>query len=83
VGHSRRALAYCHFAPPQVFTGVVPFNNFIPAVAVLAIMNGTRPFKPTHPDFTDELWALMQRCWNEIPHSRPEVSEVLKVLGGS
>ena len=69
--------------PPQAFTGSVPFNNCLPGAAVLAIMNGTRPSRPAHLDFTDELWGLAQRCWAQNPHSRPEVSEVLRILGGS
>ena len=77
-----RAVAYCRLAPPQVFTGAVPFNNSLPAAAMLAIMGGRRPSQPTHPDFTDELWKLMRRCWDQEPHLRPDVSEVLKVLHG-
>ena len=83
MGHLHRSLAYYHFATRQVFTGAVPFDNNLPVAAVLAIMSGTRPSRPTHSDFTDELWTLMQRCWNQDPHLRPEVTEVLKVLSGS
>src|ERR1700760_3897460 len=64
-GHTCRPLAYYSHATPQVFTGAVPFNNHIPAAAVLAIMGGTRPSRPTRSDFTDELWTLMQRCWDQ------------------
>jgi len=83
MGCLRRGLAYCNPATPQAFTGAVPFNNNLPAAAVLAIMSGRRPSRPTRSDFTDELWTLMQHCWNQDPHLRPEVSEVLKVLTGS
>jgi len=47
---------------------------------MLAITEGRRPPRPTHPAFTDNLWALMQRCWNQDPHLRPEVSEAVQVL---
>ena len=76
----RRALAYCNLASPQVFTGAVPFNDSLPTVAMLAIMGGKRPSRPTHPALTDELWILIEHCWNQDPRSRPEVSEVLQVL---
>lgn len=46
------------------------------------IVNGERPPRPAHSTLTDELWSLIQRCWNQDPHLRPEVSEVVKVLGG-
>ena len=36
--------------------------------------------RPVHPTFTDNLWMLMQRCWDQDPHLRPEVSEILQVL---
>ncbi|KAF9644348.1 kinase-like protein [Thelephora ganbajun] len=67
----------------EVFTGVVPFNNCLPAAAVLAIIGGQRPPRPNHPDFTGELWELMQRCWHQISHFRPEVAGILKVLNGT
>lgn len=76
------ALTQRRFVPPQVFTGGVPFDNSSTTVALLAIMNGKRPSRPSHPDFTDELWTLTQRCWDQDPHLRFEVTEVLKVLGG-
>lgn len=49
----------------------------------MAIMRGDRPQRPTHPACSDELWALVQRCWNRDPHLRPEVSEVFQVLPSS
>lgn len=66
----------------QVFTGAVPFNGKSSAAATFDIMSGTRPERPTHPDFTTELSVLMERCWNQDPHLRPAVSEVLNVLRG-
>ena len=73
-------LAYCHFVSPQVFTGAVPFNGDTSVMAMLATTQGRRPPRPTDPACTENLWALMQRCWGHDPHSRPEVSEALRVL---
>ena len=75
-----RTLTYCHFASIQVFTGAVPFSNRSASMAMLGIMQNERPQRPTHPTFTENLWTLMQRCWDRDPHLRPEVSEVLQVL---
>ncbi|KAF9644868.1 kinase-like protein [Thelephora ganbajun] len=66
----------------EVFTGVVPFNGGPPEAAVVAITSGKRPSRPNHPSFTDELWALIQHCWQQDPHLRLEISEVIKVLCG-
>lgn len=71
------------YTSSKVFTGAVPFNNSPPVTAMLAIMAGKRPPRPTHATFTDSLWSLMQRCWDQDPHMRPEVSEVSKVLRDS
>lgn len=81
-GRSYLALAYHHPGSPQVFTGAVPFNHSIPAAAIIAIMGGRRPPRPTHPTFTHDLWTLMQRCWDQDPHLRPETSWVVKALSG-
>ena len=70
------------YSSMQAFTGAAPFGNNQPAAAVLAIMGGKRPARPTHSNFTDELWALMKRCWDPDPRSRPEISEVWKALRG-
>jgi hypothetical protein len=76
----RQTLAHCHLSSPQVFTGAVPFSNNSSAAAVLIIMRGERPSRPTHPVLTNQLWALMQRCWDQNPRSRPGVAQTLQSL---
>jgi len=49
-------------------------------MAVLAIREGKRPPRPTHPAFTEGLWALMQRCWAHDSCLRPDAAEVLQIL---
>lgn len=75
-----RASTHHRFILVQVFTDAIPFGNGSFVMAMLAIMHGTRPPRPTHPAFTESLWKLMQRCWHQDPRERPEVSEVLEVL---
>ena len=81
--YSHRTLAYHRLYPSQAFTGAVPFSRSLPAAAMLAIMGGKRPPRPTHRTFTPYLWALMQRCWDQDPLSRPEASEIWRVLTGT
>ncbi|KAF9645427.1 kinase-like protein, partial [Thelephora ganbajun] len=64
----------------EVFTGVIPFSDGPSSMAMLLIIQGERPSRPTHPTFTENLWSLMQRCWNHDPHSRPKVSDALQIL---
>ena len=46
-----------------------------------SIMAGGRPRRPDHPGFTEQIWALTQRCWDKEAESRPEIQEVVKALG--
>ena len=64
----------------KAFTGKIPFNSHTSLMAVVAIMNGERPPRPTHLALTDELWELIQRCWNEDRDERPRMLEVLQTL---
>ena len=75
-----RSLTHGRSVSIQVFTGMVPFSKRTSLMAILAITQGVRPQRPTHPTFTENLWTLMQRCWDHNPYLRPEVSEVLEVL---
>lgn len=67
----------------KVFTGTFPFNNFWPVTAILKICRGERPPRPTDPILTDDVWALMRRCWHQEPQSRPEMRGVLQDLAPS
>lgn len=78
--HGSYAKAHCNSVPIKVFTGAIPFSGQMPLVAMLNMTRGERPPRPTHPTFTDNLWTLMQRCWDDDPHQRPETSQVLEIL---
>ena len=80
---ARGAVSHCYSTSIQAFTGAVPFNNLPDATAMLAVMEGRRPPRPSHPTFTDELWALTQRCWNDNPRLRPDALEISRVLRGA
>ena len=82
MGYSLNAFAHRHSVSSQVFTVAVPFSNNPPAAAALAIMAGERPPRPAHPQFTNQLWKLMLRCWDQDTLLRPEVYEVFKILRG-
>ena len=75
-----RSLAYCHFVSVQLFTGTTAFSGYPSIKAMLAIVQGSRPPRPTYPTFTEDLWMLMQRCWDHEPHLRPDASEVMRIL---
>lgn len=64
----------------KVFTGVVPFNNVPNITSAVKIMDGERPPRPTSPPLADDVWALVRRCWEQEPRSRPEMRNVLQDL---
>ena len=64
----------------KAFTGTVPFSNHISSAAMMAIMRGERPPRPTHLSLTDRLGELMNHCLNQDRHDRPRMLEVLLTL---
>ncbi|KAF9642287.1 kinase-like protein [Thelephora ganbajun] len=64
----------------EVFVGAVPFSDSSATTAMVYLIQGKRPPRPTHPTFTEDLWTLMQRCWDHNSSLRPKAPEVLEVL---
>lgn len=68
-------------------TGKLPFHSQrTDATAVLRIMQGSLPLKDDCPEIPEDLWELMQRCWNIDPEKRPNVTKcfpgIQKAAGG-
>ena len=64
----------------KVFTGKAPFFENVAPTAIMSIMNGKRPERPSHASFTDCLWELTEKCLEQTPSDRPKVGQVLEVL---
>lgn len=41
------------------------------------VLSGERPERPNHPVLTDNLWVLVQRCWQKDPRRRPEIGDIV------
>lgn len=69
----------------EVFSDQVPFGGIFKSEFLVgqAVMDGKRPSRPAHSKYTDNLWALTQRCWNHEPNLRPEIPEVSRILASS
>ncbi|KAF9647762.1 kinase-like protein [Thelephora ganbajun] len=65
----------------EAFTGAVPFSDKSPHEAMVAMVGGERPPRPTDRTLTDRLWELIQRCWNQEAHLRPQALEILRAFG--
>ena len=68
---------FCLISFHKTFTGKPPFNNSVPTAVAVGILAGTRPERPTHPNLTDSIWNLTQRCWNKDTKQRPDISEIV------
>jgi hypothetical protein len=61
----------------KAFTGEAPFPGIAPITVAVGIISGKRPPRPMHLGLTDGLWEITERCWDQDPQRRPEISEVI------
>ena len=73
---SRKSLNLSLFK--KVYTGRAPFPRKVKN-AVFNIVFGTRPELPDMPDY-DELWRIIELCWDKEPEKRPTTSQLLETF---
>lgn len=64
----------------EVFTEELPFGDVRHETAILMIVRGQRPEKPSNIEccgFTPEMWKFVQRCWRQNPDKRPDIDVVV------
>ena len=67
----------------EVLTGKPPFWRCSNWVVMRKILEGEHPDKPEGPEavwFTNDLWAMLKKCWLDKPKQRPTVEGVLECL---
>ena len=67
----------------EVLSGQVPFAPFHCYNVILMVTLGERPKRPNGPEgawFTNDLWRMLNRCWETQPQCRPGVGIVLGCL---
>jgi len=77
----------CNLIPPDVtthwhkiFAGEVPFHDIRPTTVAVGVLSGNRPGRPMHPSLTDDIWNLIEQCWDHDPQRRPDISDVTSYL---
>ncbi|OCH85408.1 kinase-like protein, partial [Obba rivulosa] len=64
----------------EIFTGKTPFcETPLDATVILRISQGNRPGRPSPADshgLDDELWDMIDRCWQADYRARPEINDV-------
>ncbi|KAJ7779202.1 hypothetical protein B0H16DRAFT_808645 [Mycena metata] len=70
----------------EILTGHVPFHTERNEIFVmLQILQGKRPQQTASCAGTaklDDLWELLQSCWQEIPEMRPTAAQIVERLKG-
>ena len=67
----------------EVLGGQAPFAPLYQFVVMCKVIGGERPQRPGGVEgarFTDELWRMLDQCWETQPESRPSGSAVLECL---
>ncbi|KAG6874929.1 hypothetical protein C0992_005935, partial [Termitomyces sp. T32_za158] len=71
----------------EIFTGQVPYAHLTNRYAViLRVIKGERPARPeisrvwSHSGLTEEIWSLMEACWDATPEKRPPIQEITGFL---
>ncbi|KAF9442307.1 kinase-like protein, partial [Macrolepiota fuliginosa MF-IS2] len=62
----------------EILTDRIPYHEFPRDVTILSkVMRGVKPSKPSdfEVELSDEIWAIMEECWNHDPAQRPTVSQ--------
>ena len=65
----------------EVFTGKIPFEEQRNEMVALRISEGGRPEMPKDAlevGLTDEVWKLLESCWQRDPKKRPTMGEVVR-----
>jgi serine/threonine protein kinase len=62
----------------QIFTGSIPFSHTTnDASIILYVKAGGRPKRRNCRSINDEIWAMLERCWDVEPNRRPPMNTLL------
>ena len=70
----------------EVLSGQTPFSPFREAEVVRMVLNGERPSRPQGDEgklFTDEIWQILELCWEQRPGDRLSAKGILLGLEGN
>lgn len=49
----------------------------------MLVLAGERPSRPTNLDIlglSEDVWVLIEKCWNQVPNVRPHATDILTLL---
>ena len=67
----------------EVLSGKMPFYRDTENLVVAKVLRGERPGRPRGAIgtwFTNEVWGVLESCWEHTPKDRPRIGDVLQSL---
>ena len=67
----------------EVLSGELPFSCYLDYAVIVKVLAGERPERPQGLEgmwLTDDIWSVLEHCWEPVPGNRPSVPEVLRSL---
>jgi len=70
----------------EIFSGNWPFHDVRHEFQIMfQVQSGKRPLRPSHDlsrirGLNDEIWHLIEACWNQAPSQRPTSDQILELL---
>ena len=67
----------------EVLSGQKPFAQCREPTVIRKVIDGERPERPQGTAgawFVDDVWGMVERCWEPRPENRPDVKSVLQCL---
>ncbi|KAJ7827002.1 kinase-like domain-containing protein [Mycena olivaceomarginata] len=65
----------------EILIGKAPFFEISRDITVtIKVLEGLRPSRPDTVPVDDDLWRLLQDCWQATPSDRPNISQVIQRL---
>ena len=67
----------------EVLSGELPFSGYLDYAVIVKVLAGERLERPQGLEgmwFTDDIWSVLEHCWEPVPGNRPSVPEVLRSL---
>ncbi|KAF8131244.1 kinase-like domain-containing protein [Mycena galopus ATCC 62051] len=62
----------------ELYTGRPPFADLLEGGALLKVIKGERPERPSAPhEMSDVLWQHIKTCWSDKPSTRPTIAWLL------
>ncbi|THH27686.1 hypothetical protein EUX98_g6507 [Antrodiella citrinella] len=69
----------------ELYTSQAPFSGWNSTTVLLHVLRGGRPARPAFhqtEEMSEQLYALLQRCWDQSWDKRPTAEELSQMLSG-